>query len=179
MEALLPFFVENGRNWVLSRRNELRDEGEPLASGDRDEVAAFFDAVLLDAIRVVRVDRIENPPFYAELEKAGITIPLDFTETAAITFNDTIVVAEPKIPAAHRISLIFHECVHVVQYKVLGVERFMEEYVHGWARAGFSYGNIPLEQEAYRLQKEFDKRRGRFFSVEAAVRQRLEEQGER
>jgi hypothetical protein len=52
--------------------------------------------------------------------------------------------------------------VHVTQYRLLGAKRFAELYVIGWAQNGFEYGRIPLERQAYDLQKKFDEGKGPF-----------------
>ena len=87
----------------------------------------------------------------------GIPAPLDFTQMAGITFLDTVLILRTKadLSEAALTSLLFHEAVHVVQYEHLGLDRFMHEYVMGWAANGFEYRNIPLERQAYALQDRF------------------------
>ena len=41
------------------------------------------------------------------------------------TFVDTVILSDAYIEDADLVSLLFHECVHVVQYRQLGVEGFM------------------------------------------------------
>jgi hypothetical protein len=45
-------------------------------------------------------------------------------------------------------GLLFHEPVHVEQYRQLGIPRFSEFYVRGFLNGG-SYEAIPLEVNAY------------------------------
>jgi len=59
------------------------------------------------------------------------------SETAGITFQDLIVHVERLTP-----SLLFHELLHAVQHKHLGLERFAERYVLGYLDRG-SYEEIP------------------------------------
>jgi hypothetical protein len=150
----LELFIREGTAWVSAGQAAFAPHGNPLISPIRDFLAPFLPAEALARIRVVFVPQIENPPFYAALAAQGISMPLDFREMAGITFMDTILVSRSKadLSDAGFISLLFHEAVHVVQYQHLGVERFMREYVMGWARAGFSYPDIPLELQAYALQ---------------------------
>jgi hypothetical protein len=56
----------------------------------------------------------------------------------------------------------------VVQYRILGLDRFVSAYVDGWARNGFFYESIPLVRMAYELQGRFDLAGAR-FSVESEV----------
>ena len=135
----------------------------------------FFSASDLERIRAVQaagssptaksaaVDRVSNPPFYAELENLGFTGLPDFSTMPAITFDDVVVFHEPLTP-----QLIFHELVHVVQYRLLGVDEFARLYVRGYLHGG--YEGTPLEICAYELD-------GRFimgsvgFDVEGEVRE--------
>jgi len=133
----------------------------------------FFSATDLERIRAVQAgswspnagarERVPNPPFYADLEKLGFTGLPDFSTMPAITFDDVVVFHEPLTP-----QLIFHELVHVVQYRLLGVDEFARLYVRGYLHGG--YQGTPLEICAYELD-------GRFimgsvgFNVEAEVRE--------
>lgn len=65
------------------------------------------------------------------------------------------------------LALMFHEIVHVAQYRLHGIARFMERYVSGWAQQGFDYFAIPLEREAYDLQERFAA--GERFLVEDVI----------
>ncbi|MGA7461186.1 MAG: hypothetical protein WBW69_13230 [Candidatus Korobacteraceae bacterium] len=124
----------------------------------------FFSPVDLQRIRVIQPgqERVSNPPFYAELEKLGFTGLPNFTSMGAITFDDVVVFHEPLTP-----QLIFHEMVHIVQYRLLGIDDFARLYVRGYLHGG--YDATPLEVCAYELD-------GRFimgsvgFNVEAKVR---------
>ncbi len=68
--------------------------------------------------------------------------------------------------------LHFHELVHVIQWNVLGPERFLALYADGLER--FGYRNCPLEVMAYELQTRFEKDRIP-FDVQVEVAQRLRE----
>jgi hypothetical protein len=91
---------------------------------------------------------------------------------AAITFNDVIVSHE-----ALSAPLLFHELVHVEQYRQLGVDCFAELYVKGFLDGG-SYEAIPIEVNAYGLEGEFRRTPHRGFSVEEAVAAWLREEEE-
>ena len=54
----------------------------------------------------------------------------DQSTMGAITFNDVVVSHEPFSS-----GLLFHELVHVEQYRQLGVPRFAELYVRGFLLA--------------------------------------------
>jgi len=86
---------------------------------------------------------------------------------AGITFQDVIVHVEPLTK-----PLLFHELVHAVQYKHLGLHGFAEYYVRGFLSGG-SYEEIPLEKQAYALEEQFARNSDGPFSVEQDVIERM------
>jgi hypothetical protein len=64
-----------------------------------------------------------------------------------ITFQDVVVHVEPLTT-----PLLFHELIHAVQYKHLGLSGFAKHYGHGFLTGG-SYEEIPLEKQAYGLEE--------------------------
>jgi hypothetical protein len=99
-------------------------------------------------------------PFERLLRRVGVSFPS--TElVSAITLDDVVAVRERPSP-----RLLFHELVHVVQFRLLGVGDFARLYVTGFLREG-SYDAIPLERCARILEERFAS--GARFSVEAVV----------
>ncbi len=78
----------------------------------------------------------------------------DFSQMAAITFCDVVVSHVPFTD-----GLLFHELVHVEQYRQLGVRRFSELYVRGFLSGG-CYDGIPLEVNAYAVGRRFERTLG-------------------
>jgi hypothetical protein len=70
---------------------------------------------------------------------------------AAVTFGDVVVSHQPFTD-----GLLFHELVHVEQYRQLGIPRFAELYVRGFLSGG-GYDGIPLEINAYELSGRFER----------------------
>jgi hypothetical protein len=95
----------------------------------------------------------------------------DQSAMAAITFRDVLVSHE-----AFSNGLLFHELVHVEQYRQLGIPRFSELYVRGFLDGG-SYEAIPLEVNAYALGGRFEQNPANRFSVEDEVRRWIAEGG--
>lgn len=89
----------------------------------------------------------------------GYSSLLDLSQIAAITYHNIIVSHEPITDA-----VLFHELVHVEQYRQLGVAKFSELYVRGFLLGG-GYDGIPLEIIAYKLGFRFESAPGRQFSV--------------
>jgi hypothetical protein len=125
-----------------------------------------FSPQLLEGVRllVLQGEQVANPEFYQMLRTLGFRNLPDQAKMAAITFSDVVVSHEPFSD-----GLLFHELVHVEQYRQLGIPRFSELYVRGFLNGG-SYEAIPLEVNAYTLEGRFESDPHRAFSVEDEVR---------
>jgi hypothetical protein len=108
---------------------------------------------------VLQGERVANPDFYPMLRSLGFNNLPDQSAMAAITFCDVVVSHEPFSN-----GLLFHELVHVEQYRQLGIPRFSELYVRGFLNGG-SYEAIPLEVNAYTLGGRFEQNPANRFSV--------------
>jgi hypothetical protein len=133
----------------------------PLSIQQRAAMAGFFSSQLLDDARllVLNGERVVNPDFYPILKTLGFDNLPDQSSMAAITFFDTVVSHEPFTN-----GLLFHELVHVEQYRQLGVARFAALYVRGFLEGG-GYFEIPLEQNAYSLGGQYEENPARNFTV--------------
>lgn len=164
-------FTHAVAEYIRAQRANYYSRAVPLTF--TETWSRFFTDLDLQRIRAVQatslaclaakhaVERVPNPPLYADLEKLGFSGLPNFSTMPAITFDDVVVFHDPLSP-----QLIFHELVHVVQYRLLGVDEFARLYVRGYLRGG--YAGTPLEICAYELD-------GRFlmgsvgFDVEAEV----------
>lgn len=136
----------------------------------------FFDADLLDRTRVTVVPRIADPVVFRAARALGMATPNSPETMAGMTVIDTIVIASGHRLVRGRednIVLLFHELVHVVQFRVLGVQGMVRRYVRGWAECGYDYWSIPMEEDAYELGGRFAANPHEVFSVENEVRRRL------
>jgi hypothetical protein len=124
-------------------------------------MAGFFQPQVLDAARVLVLHgiRVENPSFYPMLARMGFSDLPDISQMAATTFCDVVVSHVPFTD-----GLLFHELVHVEQYRQVGIPRFSEQYVRGFLSGG-SYDGIPLEVNAYALGRHFERNPQQRFSV--------------
>ena len=173
---LRSFLYEHEPKWITEQEALLRVIALPLPSDLHERLAPFFGETLTDA-RISSVP-VSNPPWYGDLVARGLDQRelLDFGNLVAITFNTTVNLL-PDAPEP-TMALLFHEFVHVLQYRLLGVQEFTRRYVDGWlAGKGFidrpdlRYVSIPLERQAYDLQARFAAARDSAFSVEAALQQ--------
>jgi hypothetical protein len=87
----------------------------------------------------------------------------DFGQMAASTFVETVV-----CHGAPTDRTLFHELVHVVQYRKLGLSAFAAKYVTGFLGGG-SYEAIPLERNAYELDARFEGAPTQVFSADTEV----------
>lgn len=153
--------------YIREQRDRFFVIGRPLSDKENSALVPFFGMERLRRVRIHRLRRGElpNPSFYPSLRNMGFTDLPDFSNMAAITFVDTIAFhSEVTMP------VLFHELVHVVQYDVLGVDRFAERYVTGFINGG-GYDGIPLEKNAYDLDVHFSADQTAIFDVEAIVRE--------
>ena len=152
--------------YIADQRQTHRPKAEPLSHKHRVQLERFFPQDVLSSVRVIR-GKACDPPFYSKLSALGIRNARSFSAMAGVTFQDVVLHVEALTP-----RLLFHELVHAVQYKHLGLEGFAERYVNGFLRGG-SYEGIPLEKQAYELEARFAQWPSEGFSVEEAVTQRI------
>jgi hypothetical protein len=147
--------------YIAGQRERFSPQAIPLAAAQRTAMAGFFLPGVLDAVRLLVLDgiRVENPPFYPMLAGLGFSNLPDFSQMAAITFCDVVV-----SHVAFTDGLLFHELVHVEQYRQLGIPRIAELYVRGFLSGG-GYDGIPLELNAYALGRHFEAHPRRRFCV--------------
>lgn len=151
VEAFLPAAVAKTENWINQMRDRHRPVARSLRQNEREILENYFEAELLDAIRLKEVSQIEKPPFYeglrSQLSFVGMRITFDFTNATGITFDNCVLLNQSPLT----MDLLFHELVHAEQYRRLGVSRFAAAYVRGFAECGFVHQDIPLEMIAIAL----------------------------
>jgi hypothetical protein len=172
-----------GAVWLWSRRARYRARSRPLSLNERAVVSGYFSPAVLDTVRIAVRERIRNPPLPRALRRSALPGMLDLSTVSGMAFIDTIVISRndgaggrsaatgpPPDP-----SLLVHELVHIAQYRVLGVRPFVQEYLRGWLSGGRNYFSIPLEKQAFHLQRRFDHDRAAPFSVESEVSRAFDE----
>jgi hypothetical protein len=138
--------------YITAQRDKFIRRCDPLTREQRAAMDGFFPPNFLDGVGIISLDwhRVANPSFYPMLTKMGFANLPNFGEMAAITFSDVVV---SHVPFTN--GLLFHELVHVEQYRQLGIPRFSELYVDGFLTGG-GYDGIPLEVHAYALGSRFE-----------------------
>jgi hypothetical protein len=148
--------------YIAYHRRRLAPRAVAMPKDLQRSMRAFFPASVLAETRIVRATMPE-PILYPLVKLFGIKGILEMSSIGAITLVD--VVAYPEELGR---STLFHELVHVVQYRVLGLQQFAQLYVTGFLEGG-GYERILLERQAYELGARFDRRPEDKFSVEDDV----------
>jgi len=151
--------------YISAQRRKYAPRAVPLSAQQRAPLEPFFARELLDSVRVLVLEgeRVQNPEFYPMLRGFGFKNLPDQSAMGAITFCDVVVSHEPFSG-----GLLFHELVHVEQYRQLGIPLFSGLYVRGFLNGG-SYEAIPLEINAYSLEDLFRRDPRQAFSVHTEV----------
>jgi hypothetical protein len=159
--------LPKARRWLASTLAEHRAAARAITELDFPRIREFFPADVLQHVRVVVVDCTPKPP----LEQWGLHGVDDFGafDAAGITLDDFIFI---RRGGEHDESLHFHELIHVIQWRVLGLNRFLALY--GLHLLEHGYINSPLEVMAYGMQEMFDHGR-QSFDADVIARRRTQE----
>ena len=136
--------------YIQTQRDRLVAAASPLTEASKLRLRQHFSDEILDRVRIVQADPlpIPDPPLYPLLRLLNLDM-LEPRLTERITFDNVIASREPM-----SLPLLFHELTHVIQYRLLGLDRFAELYVRGFLTGG-GYHGIPLETCAYALERRF------------------------
>ncbi len=158
--------AEIGRSWILRRRRRYRRTGAPLSEQERAAFRGYFSEALLEAVRVARVEAIEPALPRGFIKALRLPPSFDISMAAGMAFDDAIDISRGAEKRENHV--LFHELVHIAQYRAMGVRAFLRDYLRGWVEHGYDYFAIPLEVQAYQMQDRFE--RGERFEVEAGIR---------
>lgn len=167
-EKIVDQILEAAETWIKDQRERHRPAGRPLERMEKDSLEGYFEDGLLNAVRIVEVEKIDNPEFFNMLPDMSLPVPFDYSAEPSLTVVDTILVVKAKVPPGEWLSILFQECVHVQQFQLLGAYKMSARYLHGLIVNGFNYREVPMEKQAYDLQMRFDAGL-RAFSVKAEV----------
>jgi hypothetical protein len=150
--------------WIRKTITDHEHSATTIATKGFKRLPFYFSQELLETTKVVSVARIPVPP----LSSIGLQRFRDFEsgDWEAITYIDTIFLKRAR---AGDEGLHFHELVHVVQWRLLGPERFLKMYADGLEQ--FGYRESPLERMAYSAQAEFRRSKRVFDAQEWVLRE--------
>jgi hypothetical protein len=151
--------------YIASQREAFLPSALPLSEQQRHTMEGFFLPEVIHGVRLVVLQnsRVQNPSFYPQLLQMCFGNLPDFRLMAAITFGDVVVSHQPFTE-----GLLFHELVHVEQYRQLGIPQFSSLYVRGFLSGG-GYDGIPFEINAYALGTRFETNPQQRFAVSEEV----------
>ena len=142
-------------DWIRQTIAEHEDSAKIIAVRGFKRLPLYFSQELLNTTKVVIISRVPIPP----LSSMGLHRFGDFErgDFDGVTYLSTYFVKHTK--AADE-ELHFHELIHIVQWRLLGPERFLKLYADGLERYG--YQDNPLETMAYAAQAEFSRSKHAF-----------------
>jgi len=137
-----------------------------VASFGFPKLSRYFSAELLKGTSVVATEHLPVPP----LSALGLPDFNNFEEQdfGAITLKKTYFV---KIDLLRSERLHFHELVHIIQWQVLGPEKFLVLYADGLAKYG--YFASPLEEIARLHESQFEGGQAGYDVATAVAEQTL------
>jgi hypothetical protein len=136
--------------YIAAQRDRLALTAMPLSEVSKLRLRQHFSDADLERVRIVQADPlpIPDPPLYPLLRWLRLDLP-EPSLLEAITLDYLIAAREEM-----GLPLLFHELVHVVQFRVLGVKAFSRLYVRGFFAAG-GYHAIPLERCALEMEQRY------------------------
>lgn len=134
--------------WIHQSLASHAKQARSVASLKFPRLPSYFSSELLTSASVVHVEQVPMPPLsalglnqFAAFEKGNYD---------GVTYLDTFFLKHHR---ATDERLYFHELIHVVQWRLLGAERFVANYAAGLEAHG--YRNCPLECMAYDAEATF------------------------
>lgn len=160
-QALYPHVI----GWIRRTLAANEKNAKSVASAGFVRLPLYFSNELIASTKFVAVDRPPMPPLSAlGLKRFAAFEQGDYD---GITYLDTFFLKRGRVADE---SLYFHELIHVVQWRVLGPERFLAAYASGLE--AFGYRNSPLECMAFDAQASF-YRSNQVFDAEKLVAEKL------
>jgi hypothetical protein len=135
-------------DWIQTTLIASAHVAHTIASRGFSRLPLYFTEKTLASTKVVLADPLPMPPLssmglvrFAEFERGNFD---------GITYIDTIFL---KPTQSNNEIIHFHELVHVIQWRLLGPDRFLLSYANGLEC--FGYRQSPLEAMAYDAEMAF------------------------
>lgn len=165
-EQQVQGLIAQAAEFARAQNERFAPRAQPLLESQRAVVRGFFEEQLLQEARLIVLENesVTNPDFVTELRSRGYQFLFDMSQLNAMPFGDVVVYHETINK-----RLLFHGLVHLVQQRVMGLQKWLELYVRGVLRTGL-HVSIPIEVHAYELDGRFALSPAVGFSVEDEVR---------
>lgn len=135
--------------WFDETLKTHASQAKSLSSKNWKTLSRYVPETLLNSTPFVVVETLPMPP----LGTWGLHQFQHFEHEpfVAISYLNTIFIQAREVDNE---AILFHELVHILQWKILGRDRFLELYIEGLLEG--MYYTSPLEVMAYKLQEEFE-----------------------
>jgi len=169
-----PQQIAQAVEWLASYLHAERERYFPVSHEFSSHLKAsmrpYFSTGLLQNMRVLELQgaRLEVPEFFAQARALGFDPP-EITHMDSLTFLDVLVFNQRITERA-----LFHGLVHAAQIQVLGLQRYVELWIHSFIKTRTHF-TVPLEVHAFSLASKFLRPSSEKFSVEESVLQWVEE----
>jgi hypothetical protein len=152
-------------DWIRTTLTASAHVARTVASGGFSRLPLYFTEKTLASTKVVLADPLPVPP----LSSMGLAHFADFERGNfdGITYIDTFFL---KPTQSKNENIHFHELVHVIQWRLLGPDRFLLSYANGLEC--FGYRQSPLEAMAYDAETAFAGSKT-IFNAEEMVKEKL------
>ena len=152
-------------DWIRTTLAASAHVAQTVASRGFSRLPLYFTEEILASTKVVLADPLPMPP----LSSMGLAHFADFERGNfdGVTYIDTFFL---KPTQSRNENTHFHELVHVIQWRLLGPERFLFSYANGLEC--FGYRQSPLEAMAYDAETAFASSTT-IFNVEKMVEEKL------
>lgn len=139
IRTALPGMIE----WIETTKSVYRKNSKPIRAFHLPHVALYFPDEFLSKVQIVQIDELPIPP----LSLLGMKELADFeqADSRAITLDQMYFI---KPSCANDEKIHFHELIHVLQWQILGKEKFL--FIYGLGLLQFGYSESPLEVMARR-----------------------------
>ena len=153
------------REWIFNLLNKYEQHKVLIHSKAFKSLPDYFNEKLLKNTFSIYVKDIPIIPF----DKMGLDMysELETKKFVGITYLNCFFINEKE---ANNESLHFHELIHVLQWKFLGIDKFLFCYALGLLEHG--YRRSPLEVMAYSHQSMFEA--GEVYDVEQVIMKEMQ-----
>ena len=112
--------------WIQKTLGDYENDAQPVASMHFARLSRYFDHSLLETVKFIAIDRLPMPPLSAMgLDRFAAFEQGNFD---GITYLNRYFIKRPLITEE---PLHFHELIHVIQWRLLGPEPFLQSMQMG------------------------------------------------
>jgi hypothetical protein len=113
--------------WIQRTLASFEKDAQPIASMRFARLPQYFDHALLGTAKFIPIDRVPTPPLSAM--GLGRFAAFEQGEFHGITYLDRYFIKRTVLTEE---ALHFHELIHVIQWRLLGPERFLSPMRMAW-----------------------------------------------